>query len=82
MTSDFSNVTSYFLFFQIKAGSIINIICCVLLVIAINTYGYLQFGLGELPTWALDKMAEKANATIIAAVNGTVDPTAAYSFGN
>ncbi len=50
--------------------------------IAINTYGYMQFGLGELPPWAMEKIAEKANATMIAAVNGTVDPTAAYNFGN
>jgi len=39
-----------------KAGFVINVICVVVLVLGINSYGILLFGLDEFPDWAAKKM--------------------------
>ncbi len=67
---------------MMKAGAIMNIVCIALLVLAINTYGFLQFNLGELPPWAMNGI--KANATtgpILAEVNASLSDFIVNSTG-
>jgi len=48
---------------QLKVGSITTVLHVAFLLLAMNTWAYVYFELGEFPTWALiDK--DSANATL------------------
>ena len=51
---------------QLKVGSITTVIHVALLLLAINTWAYSFFELGEFPDWALnvDSILRPANATL------------------
>ncbi len=50
-------------FTMIKLGLGLNVACLAVVVLAINTYGYLMFDLGEFPDWA-ETYAAVANETV------------------
>jgi hypothetical protein len=64
-------VCLYFFFnvaFQLKVGFFNCIVDIIILMIAINTWGFAIFGLSEFPAWA---GAKSINGTLAAAYNGT-----------
>ncbi len=40
------------LFFQVKSGVVLNIVCVLVLQLAVNTWGYAFYDLGTYPVWA------------------------------
>jgi hypothetical protein len=56
------------LFFQLKVGIVNCILHVLVLQLAINTWGYAIFNLGEFPDWAKASIAAKS-------INGTLAST-------
>uniref|UniRef100_A0A2C9L599 Uncharacterized protein n=1 Tax=Biomphalaria glabrata TaxID=6526 RepID=A0A2C9L599_BIOGL len=48
---------------MVKSGFILNLLGILVIVLAINTWGYYVFGLADLPVWALRAAALSANST-------------------
>jgi len=51
-----------------KAGLVMNVVCLIVLQIAINTWGYAYFNLGVYPEWADPLSKVDINATAAASM--------------
>jgi len=50
------------IFSMVKLGAVLDVACLAVVTLAINTYGYAMWDLGEFPDWA-DENAIVANST-------------------
>ena len=65
---------------QLKSGAVNCVIHTLFLQLAINTYGYAIFGLGEFPEWAMMvKKMTTANGTLLATTNFNDTDSSAFN---
>lgn len=51
-----------------KAGLVMNVVCLIVLQIAINTWTFAYFNLGVYPSWANQSPSVKENVTTAATI--------------